>query len=229
MGVVALWWLAYCFIWSARNQCIPWKPACNDAPINWFSDVIMFGWLDTTLTAGLLAVAAAAMIFLNSSIERNAKKADEAGREKQRFHQELAAISTAFRQASILNSTSLEKNHAEVLLAVAGIEARIQNLSQLAPILSAQLLLILARVRVALNVHASGTQDVGDNEDALHTADALLETGFHYLLRSTRFQFEPTRHERQTLPFDFKPGVFRWGTISQSTRDRITEFIHFSE
>jgi len=98
-GAVLLWFVTFVVEWHIRTD---WQQHWLDGAVRAWANFAMLGWVDTTLAAGLFAALAAFTLLLNSSLERERKRADDLHERRAKFYESASALQLSIRRVAAL-------------------------------------------------------------------------------------------------------------------------------
>lgn len=220
LGLVPLIWLSlYIMFWIDRAGCAEPIAAClGNAFGNWAGDVVMVGWVDTTLGAGLIAAIAALSVVWTAYYQRRVALADNAERRIVDLTMIMWMLKNLFERAGLHHAGREPGEAAETLRQV---EALYPRLHEVNPGLVALVQMISMDMRRHLAAHP--------DDWGYASARCILLSKFfdnprrlfdrHGNYVPSRPRLGPrdtglltnTGHPIETI--DFAPGLFTWDDV----------------
>lgn len=224
IGVAAVfggfWLLCYGLYWRSRTH-----PAISvgDALINWWGDVVLLQWVDTTLASGVLAVIAASTVLIAAAIDRRHRRREA---QFERIDGALTIIDRAQLSLRRLgHEITTKRRYARTEQIISEIEAQCALLISEARVITLLIMFCVARVR-ELSLAVDGDTIAQDQSHAL----AIVWGGILSLETPER-HFPPGRRAtivRRKIKLQDEVG-FEFNRLTEEERTRFAVFLDWSE
>lgn len=134
-GLGVVWFVTFVVTWHIRTG---WQQHWMDGAIRAWSNFSMLEWFDTAFAAALIAALAAFTLLLNSTLERERKRADDFVKKREALFEATSALQLAVKRLAVFKANNAASSAIEA--ASTQVDARCAAIAHDAPPLASSVM-----------------------------------------------------------------------------------------